>query len=315
MAGKPHYMYVYNELYPGTPLLLHCKSGNIELGAQTLAYNQNFHWEIFENIWGTTLFWCSMEYRDGNGRYHSKSFDIFDAQHVDPLGNCLECRWAARWDGIYHIFESDKGNGIKDTAAAAQFLSPVVGILASLVHKDLTPNIVPNFRSNIEEAIGLQVLNTSTVELETEKLIDQLMHTEATMWKQRSCIKEEIEGDRNSTYFQAKAKIRQDKAYFEEIRTAKGNILQDQKSIKEFLVQSYEEKFKARLVDQRKWRYEGNSESGKSCKPTDQEIIDSSSSELVGSNMEDEKCAEVQRLKLQPSFHKKAGLARNLYDW
>ncbi|KAF9612524.1 hypothetical protein IFM89_000446 [Coptis chinensis] len=89
------------------------------------------------------------------------------------------------------------------------------------------------------------------------------MQTEATMWKQRSNIKEEIEGDKNYAYFQAKAKIRQAKTFIEELRTAEGIILQDQKSIKDFLVQSYEEKFKA-------------------------------SPEFDGSNMEDEKLVEGQ---------------------
>ncbi|KAF9610536.1 hypothetical protein IFM89_022929 [Coptis chinensis] len=37
-------------------------------------------------------------------------------------------------------------------------------------------------------------------EVDTEKLISNLMHTEATMWKQRACIKEELKGDRNSGY-------------------------------------------------------------------------------------------------------------------
>ncbi|KAF9595798.1 hypothetical protein IFM89_004200, partial [Coptis chinensis] len=49
------------------------------------------------------------------------------------------------------------GNGIKDTAAALQVLSPVAGIPTSLVHKDLTPSIVPNFISNIEKVVGLQL--------------------------------------------------------------------------------------------------------------------------------------------------------------
>ncbi|KAF9609361.1 hypothetical protein IFM89_015616 [Coptis chinensis] len=86
-------------------------------------------------------------------------------------------------------------------------------------------------------------------ELEMEKLIDQLMQTEASMWKQRACIKEEIEGDRNSAYFQAKAKIHQAKEFIEELRTAEGNMLQEQKSIKEYLVHSYEENFKARPIE------------------------------------------------------------------
>ncbi|KAF9611224.1 hypothetical protein IFM89_027774, partial [Coptis chinensis] len=204
-------------------------------------------------------------------------------------------------------------NGAKATTAVAPLLSTVAGIPASLLQKELTPNIVPNFRSNNEEAavmcklkrlkIALKAWHKATYwgnkdklkqanlslqklqkqqehesldlqlhlwELEMEKLIDQLMQTEATMWKQRSCIKEEIEGDKNSAYFQAKAKIRQAKAFIEELRTAKGNILKDQKSIKDFLVHSYEEKFKARPG-----------------------IVDNSSTEFDGCNMEDEKCAEV----------------------
>ncbi|KAF9598971.1 hypothetical protein IFM89_033316 [Coptis chinensis] len=56
-------------------------------------------------------------------------------------------------------------------------------------------------------------------EMETEKLISNLMNTEATMWKQRASIKEELEGDRNSAYFQAKARMRQAKYFVEEIKT------------------------------------------------------------------------------------------------
>ncbi|KAF9616865.1 hypothetical protein IFM89_032715 [Coptis chinensis] len=51
-------------------------------------------------------------------------------------------------------------NGAKVTAAAASLLSTVAGIPASLLQKELAPNIVPNFRSNNGEAVGLQVLNT-----------------------------------------------------------------------------------------------------------------------------------------------------------
>ncbi|KAF9614649.1 hypothetical protein IFM89_019626 [Coptis chinensis] len=54
-------------------------------------------------------------------------------------------------------------NRVKVTAAAAPLISPAAGIPVSLVQKELTPNIVPNFRSNNEEVVGLQVLNTSTV--------------------------------------------------------------------------------------------------------------------------------------------------------
>ncbi|KAF9607947.1 hypothetical protein IFM89_003867 [Coptis chinensis] len=53
--------------------------------------------------------------------------------------------------------------GVKATVAAAPLISPAAGIPTFLVHKDLTPNIVPNFRR--EETVGLQVLNLPVGEI------------------------------------------------------------------------------------------------------------------------------------------------------
>ncbi|KAF9619013.1 hypothetical protein IFM89_003916 [Coptis chinensis] len=55
-------------------------------------------------------------------------------------------------------------NGAKVSAAAAPLFSKVAGILASLLQKEPPSIIAPNFRSNLEEAVGLQVVNTPPVE-------------------------------------------------------------------------------------------------------------------------------------------------------
>ncbi|KAF9598573.1 hypothetical protein IFM89_028200 [Coptis chinensis] len=108
------------------------------------------------------------------------------------------------------------------------------------------PEIATDIQKQQED--GIFDVQLHLHEMEIEKIISSLMQSEATMWKQRSCIKEELEGERNSTYFHAKARIWQSKSFIEEIRIEDGTRLHDQRQIKEFLVQAYENKFKARPV-------------------------------------------------------------------
>ncbi|KAF9625599.1 hypothetical protein IFM89_024372 [Coptis chinensis] len=135
-------------------------------------------------------------------------------------------------------------------------------------------------------------------EMETEKIISNLMHQEATMWKQRACIKEELEGDRNSAYFQAKARIRQSKYFIAEIKTAEGTILHDQDLIKEYMVQAYKTNFAAIPV---LWNQELLN------LIPQERAMDFGSSKYASSHLEDAKFSEIQRLQLQCRTYKEPG--------
>ncbi|KAF9589642.1 hypothetical protein IFM89_026644, partial [Coptis chinensis] len=143
-------------------------------------------------------------------------------------------------------------------------------------------------------------------EMETEKIISNLMQLEATMWKQRACIKEELEGDRNSAYFQAKARIRQSKYFIVEIKTAEGTILHDQGLIKEYMVQAYKKQVYAIPVSR------------------NQEILNLiphervmgfGSSKYASCNLEDAKFSEIQRLQLQCRTYKEPGKEGHSNYW
>ncbi|KAF4355339.1 hypothetical protein F8388_026609 [Cannabis sativa] len=55
-----------------TDLTLHCKSKDDDLGVQLLHYNDSFQFSFTPNIWETTLFYCSFQWKD---EFHW--FDIF----------------------------------------------------------------------------------------------------------------------------------------------------------------------------------------------------------------------------------------------
>ncbi|OVA02160.1 Plant self-incompatibility S1 [Macleaya cordata] len=77
--GRNIHVSVVNEISEQTELTIHCKSKDDDLGEHTLSYNQDFHWNFRQNIWRTTLFWCSMWWTDSNGHLVQGSYDIYEA--------------------------------------------------------------------------------------------------------------------------------------------------------------------------------------------------------------------------------------------
>ncbi|KAK8500875.1 hypothetical protein V6N13_061778 [Hibiscus sabdariffa] len=53
---------VYNALAPWTNLIIHCKSDDDDLGIQHVAYGKDFEFHFRPNIWGNTLFHCTMKF-------------------------------------------------------------------------------------------------------------------------------------------------------------------------------------------------------------------------------------------------------------
>ncbi|KAJ4965102.1 hypothetical protein NE237_016951 [Protea cynaroides] len=92
---------ITNELAEGLTLTIHCKSKDNDLGVHQLAYNTYFEWSFHENIWGTTLFFCNIQWLHGNA-----DFDAYDAKRSDFA--CDDCKWFATTDALYFV---DSGTG------------------------------------------------------------------------------------------------------------------------------------------------------------------------------------------------------------
>ena len=61
VAGMTH-IRIMNELSPEyLNLTAHCKSKDNDIGIQEISYGEFFEFSFKPNIWGTTLFFCSME--------------------------------------------------------------------------------------------------------------------------------------------------------------------------------------------------------------------------------------------------------------
>ncbi|OVA18538.1 Plant self-incompatibility S1 [Macleaya cordata] len=98
----PITVWVYNELDPNTPLTIHCKSKDDDLGERTLSYKQEFHWDFNINFQKTTLFWCNMWWYDSNRHLVQASHDVYKVKR-DYRKKCrLDCFWHIRKDGWYY---------------------------------------------------------------------------------------------------------------------------------------------------------------------------------------------------------------------
>ncbi|KAK3006731.1 hypothetical protein RJ639_017407 [Escallonia herrerae] len=89
------HLHVINRLGNGRVLNVHCQSSDDDLGYQSLEDGSETTWSFSINFWGTTLFFCDVQW-DGLVWYH---FDAFDA--VRDHGRCRsECRWMINRDGL-----------------------------------------------------------------------------------------------------------------------------------------------------------------------------------------------------------------------
>ncbi|CAH2045300.1 unnamed protein product [Thlaspi arvense] len=78
-------------------LFVHCKSGNKDQGRQFITAGKDYRFNIKDNFWGTTLFWCTFGY--GPQWKYIKKFDIYKYDSKVPRGGVYT--WIARNDGIY----------------------------------------------------------------------------------------------------------------------------------------------------------------------------------------------------------------------
>ncbi|KAF5185933.1 S-protein-like protein [Thalictrum thalictroides] len=94
-----NYVEIHNDLAHQTPLTLHCRSKDDDLGVHVIRYGDNQNWRFSHNIWGSTLFWCSMEWTEPRTkRTVHGSFDVYS-----PTIVCGDCIYSVRQDGIWRL--------------------------------------------------------------------------------------------------------------------------------------------------------------------------------------------------------------------
>ncbi|KAI3448062.1 hypothetical protein Pfo_004727 [Paulownia fortunei] len=93
--SRDYTVYVVNQLPSNSPpLLLHCASGDDDLGNHTLTVGQNFNFDFCINF--KTLFFCHLWW---NGK--TLSFDVYNSfWHTKSCPKGV-CDWVVKSDGIY----------------------------------------------------------------------------------------------------------------------------------------------------------------------------------------------------------------------
>lgn len=74
-------------------LILHCKSGDDDLGQKLLYPGQNFEWRFRSSYFGSTLFFCSFQWFGEQGLKH---FDIYVEERDADYSLCI---WHIKKDG------------------------------------------------------------------------------------------------------------------------------------------------------------------------------------------------------------------------
>lgn len=82
----------------GDPLVVHCKSGDSDLGPQTVMPLQKYGFGFYPNVWGRTRFWCTFQW-GSTGRW--QSFTVWKDIGLFPGENsrhrpCNQCVYAVR---------------------------------------------------------------------------------------------------------------------------------------------------------------------------------------------------------------------------
>ncbi|KAJ8770339.1 hypothetical protein K2173_014949 [Erythroxylum novogranatense] len=98
-AATPWCVHVQSQMNPSQELLVHCKSGDDDLGAQSMGNGNELKWCFNTNIIGTTLFWC---YLASNNPVKWVSFNSFlDIGTFYNKCSNGDCFWVANDSGIW----------------------------------------------------------------------------------------------------------------------------------------------------------------------------------------------------------------------
>ncbi|GKV23318.1 hypothetical protein SLE2022_241330 [Rubroshorea leprosula] len=94
VAGDRRTVYIANDMQPGEKLKVHCKSGDKDIGVMEVEYGQVYKFQFNVNIWGTTLYYCYVFWKD-----KGVSFDAY--RHSRDAKKCFVCNWSFSLDGAY----------------------------------------------------------------------------------------------------------------------------------------------------------------------------------------------------------------------
>ncbi|KAJ4836662.1 hypothetical protein Tsubulata_005523 [Turnera subulata] len=83
---------VFNKLEDGSDFTIHCKSKDDDLGSHVISAGKFYTWNFHVNVWGTTLFFCSVTTKHGSGTY-----DLYKAENETDLN------WSIEEDGVHGL--------------------------------------------------------------------------------------------------------------------------------------------------------------------------------------------------------------------
>lgn len=87
---------IKNSLGSGKNVTLHCQSKDNDLGVHNIEDGDEFGWDFSDNVTGTTLFFCDLEWESVQ-QYH---FDAYDFGR-DIVRCYTGCAWLISAEGIY----------------------------------------------------------------------------------------------------------------------------------------------------------------------------------------------------------------------
>lgn len=94
----PYTVFIANGLpNNSSPLVIHPKSKDNDLGFHTLFMNQNYNFHFRMNLFGRTIFWSTFSWGE-----KFTSFEVFNLKIADAI--CLltnTCYWLVKEDGFY----------------------------------------------------------------------------------------------------------------------------------------------------------------------------------------------------------------------
>ncbi|PON66088.1 Self-incompatibility protein [Trema orientale] len=95
---------IYNNLGDGLNLSIHCKSKDDDLGFHEVKNNEFYEWSFHVNFAMTTLFFCTLSWRDSTG-----TFDMFKTNR--DINRCVTlCTWRAKTDALHGYKQDDQEN-------------------------------------------------------------------------------------------------------------------------------------------------------------------------------------------------------------
>ncbi|KAF8393870.1 hypothetical protein HHK36_020068 [Tetracentron sinense] len=97
---------IMNKLGYGRSMNIHCQSQDDDFGILILPDGYETEWRFSINFWGSTLFYCDVQWDNSLMLYH------FDAYSTDrDLERCqTECRWMITPEGMLYGYNQKYGN-------------------------------------------------------------------------------------------------------------------------------------------------------------------------------------------------------------